>query len=99
MTTKIPTPPNTNRFYSTLLSPLDLRHFQLHPRRRGIMGDNPYNFTARSACEGESGQAPEESEGNLKPDPEGGTASVAREGDPTKLEYLTFDPSGMSTIK
>ena len=29
---------------------------------------------------------------------QGGTASVAHEGDPTKSGYLTFDPGGMSTI-
>ena len=32
------------------------------------------------------------------PDPEGGTASVAHEVDPTKLGYITFGPGGMYTI-
>ena len=54
------------------------------------MGDKPDKVTASLSCEGESGQAFEGSEGNLKPDTEGGTASVAREGDPTKSGYLTF---------
>ena len=35
---------------------------------------------------------------NYGQDPEGGTTSVAREGDPTKAGYLTFDPGGISTM-
>ena len=49
------------------------------------------------AYEVESGKAPKGGEGNLKPDPEGGTASVACEGDPIKSGYHTIDASGMST--
>ena len=62
------------------------------------MGDKTEKVTARLACEGESGQAPGGSEGNLKPDPEVGTTSVVCKGDPTKSGYLNFDPIGMSTI-
>ena len=62
------------------------------------MGNKPEKFTASLTCEGESGQAPEGSEGKLKPDLEGGTVRVAREGEPTKSGYLNFDPSGMSII-
>ena len=62
------------------------------------MGKKPEKFTASLTCEGESGQAPEGSEGKLKPDLEGGTVRVAREGEPTKSGNLTFEPGGMSTI-
>ena len=62
------------------------------------MVDKPEKVTSRLACKGELVQAPESSEGNLKPYPEEGTASVAREGEPPKSGYLTFDPGGMSTI-
>ena len=65
---------------------------------KGEWVTNIRKVTTSLACEGESGQAPDDSEGNLKPDPEGGTESVAREGDTTKSEFLTYDPSGMSTI-
>ena len=41
---------------------------------------------------------PELGGGNFGKYPEGVNGSVAREGDPTKLGYLTFDPGGMSTI-
>ena len=44
------------------------------------------------------GHIPEVGGGNIVQYPEGGTASVACEGDPTKLWYLTFYPSGVSTI-
>ena len=54
-TTKITSPPNPNRLYSTLLLPLALRHCQLRPRRRGIMGDKPDKVTEILACEGEPG--------------------------------------------
>ena len=61
--------------------------------------DNGYEkVTERLACEVESGHTKGGSEGTLKPDPEGGTVGVAREGDPTKSGYLNFDPSGMYTI-
>ena len=62
------------------------------------MGDKPEKVTAILASEGELLNSPEVSEGNLKPYPKGGTASVARKGDPTKSNYLTFDPDGVSTI-
>ena len=62
------------------------------------MGDKPDKVTEILACEGEPGQDPEGSEGNLKPYTEGGTASVARQGEPDKSGYLNFDPSGMYTI-
>ena len=61
------------------------------------MGKKPDQFTAILDCEVEPGQASGGSEGNLKPDPEGGTASVAREGEPTKSVYLTFDPTAFAT--
>ena len=54
------------------------------------MGDKTDKFTAILDFEGESGQAPGTNEGNLKPDPEGGTTSVACEGEPTKSGYLIF---------
>ena len=63
------------------------------------MGGKPEKFTASLACEVESGQAPGGSEGNFKPDPKGGSVSVAREGEPTKSGCLNFDPSGISTIR
>ena len=62
------------------------------------MGKKPEKVTASLACEQELGHSPEVSEGNLKKYPEEGTASVAREGEPTKSGYLTFHPSGMPTI-
>ena len=62
------------------------------------MGDRPYKVTASLAFKGGSVQVPEGSEGNFKPDPEGGTASVDHEGDPTKSGYLNFDSSGVSKI-
>ena len=45
------------------------------------MGDNYEKVAAILACEGELGQALEEIKGNLKPYPEGGTASVSRKVD------------------
>ena len=97
-TKNIPSPPKPNIFYFTLLLPLALRYFQHHPYQQERMGDKPEKFTACLTCKGESGQAPEGSEGNLKPDPEGGTASVHCEGDPTKSVYISFDPIRISTI-
>ena len=47
---------------------------------------------------GEVRHVPEGGGGNLVEDPEGGTASVASDGEPTKSGYLTFDPVEMSTI-
>ena len=96
--TKLSSPPNTNRFYYTLLLPLLSQYFQLRPRRRGRMGDKPDKVASSLSCEGKSEPAPEGREGTLKTYIEGGTASVDREGVPTKLVYLTFYPSGMSTI-
>ena len=41
---------------------------------------------------------PEEGGGNFAQDPAGGTVRVAREGDTTKLGYLTFGSGIMYTI-
>ena len=62
------------------------------------MGDKPEKVTASLSCEVELGQAPKGSEVNLKPDTEGGTASVFRKRYPTKSGYLTFDTGGVSII-
>ena len=45
--------------------------------------------------QGRVGHVPSGGASNFKPDPVGGTASVYREGGPTKLEYLIFDPGGI----
>ena len=62
------------------------------------MCDKPEKVSSSLNCKGELGQAPDISEGNLKPYLEEVTASVAREGQPTKSGYLTFDSGGISTI-
>ena len=62
------------------------------------MDDNYERVAAILACEGELGQALEESEGNIKPYPEGGTASVSRKGYAIKSGYLTFYPGSVSTM-
>ena len=62
------------------------------------MGDKYEKVAAILAFEGELGQALKESEGNLKPYPEGGTASVSRKGYTTKSGYLTFNPGSVSTM-
>ena len=62
------------------------------------MSEKPDKVTATLACQGEPGQAPEGTEEDLKPDPEGGTTSVAHEGERTMSGYPTFDPSWISTI-
>ena len=71
----------------------------MRPHQQDRMHDKPEKVKESLAFERELVQAPEGSEGNLKPDPEGGNASVACEGEPTKSVYLTFDPSGISKIK
>ena len=43
------------------------------------MGDKPKKITENLTCKGELGQAPEGSEGKLKPYPNGRTASVDNE--------------------
>ena len=48
--------------------------------------------------EGKVGHVPEGGGRNFEQYSEGGTSSVDREGDPTKLGYLTFDSGEMSTI-
>ena len=48
--------------------------------------------------EGEVGHVPEGGGGKFEKYPEGGTTSVSRKGETTELEYLTFDPGGLSTI-
>ena len=78
--------------------PLALQYFQLNPRQQGRICDKLEKVTEILACGVESGQAPGVSEGNIKPNPEVGTASVAGKGKPAKSGYLTFYPSGMSTI-
>ena len=62
------------------------------------MSDKTEKVTAILDYEVEFGHAQEGSEGNLKTDCEGGTASVARKGDLTKSGYFTFYPGGVSTI-
>ena len=49
------------------------------------------------AREGELRHIPEEGGKHFGQDPEGGTASVAREREPTKSGYLNFDPGEMYT--
>ena len=45
------------------------------------------------------GHVPEGGSVKFEKYPERGTVSVAREGDPTKSGYLTFDLGGLSTTK
>ena len=58
----------------------------------------PDRVTASVAHNVEVRHVPEGGGGNFEKYPKGVTASVAREGDPTKSGYLNFDPGGMSTI-
>ena len=50
------------------------------------------------AWEGEVGHDPEGGSRKFEQDPEGGTASVANKGYPTKSGYSTFEPGGMPTF-
>ena len=50
------------------------------------------------ACKEEARHAPEGGGWNFVQDPEGGSASVACKGYPTKPGYLAFFPGGMYTI-
>ena len=49
--------------------------------------------------EGEVGHISEGGGGNFEQDTEGGTASVDRKREPTKLGYRKFNPFGVSAIK
>ena len=62
------------------------------------MGDKYEKVAAILAFERELGQALEESKGNLKPYPEGGTASLYCKGEPIKLGYPAFDAGGVSIM-
>ena len=62
------------------------------------MGHTPERFAASVAYEGEVKHVPEDGGGKFGQYTEGGTASVAREGDHTKSGYFTFDPGGMYKI-
>ena len=62
------------------------------------MDDKYKKVAAILAFEGELGQAPEKSDGNLIPYPEGGNASVSRKGYAIKSGYLTFYPGSVSTM-
>ena len=97
-TTKTTRPTKHSNLFSTFLSPLALQQCQLHPHRRGIVGHAPDRVTARVAHQGEARQVPEIGGGKFRQYPEGGTASVDLQGDPTKSGYLNFDLGGMSTI-
>ena len=96
--TKTPRPTNPYNLISTLLSPLVLWQFQLLPRRQGRVGHAEERLAASVDCEGELRHIPEGGRRKFGKYTEGVTISVAREGDPTKLGYLAFDPGGLSTI-
>ena len=72
--------------------------FSILNEKNKSMGDKYEKVAAILACKEELGKALEESEGNLKPYPEGGTASVSRNGDAIKSGYLTFYPGSVSTM-
>ena len=68
-------------------APTPPRESRTHTRER---------VTASVAREEELGYVPEVGGGNFEQDTEGGTASVAHEGYPTKSGYLNFVPGGIS---
>ena len=59
------------------------------------MHDKPEKVKESLAFERELVQAPEGSEGNLKPDPEGNTQVRSAKGKPTNSGYLILDPRGV----
>ena len=62
------------------------------------MGYAPEIFASSVAHKGEVIQIPEGGGVKFGQNHQGGTASVAHEGDPTNSGYLNFDPGGISTI-
>ena len=98
-TKKTHSPTNISNRLSTFLSPLASCQCQLCTRCRGRVGHPVERVAAIVSCEGEVGHLPEGCGGNFEQDIEGGTVSVAREGDPKNSGYLTFEPDGMTTIK
>ena len=96
---KNPSPTNPSDVFSTLLSLLALRKYQLWPCYLERVGHPQERVKAIMASEGEMRNVPEGGGENFGQDPELGTGSVAWEGDTTKSDYLNFDPGGMSTIK
>ena len=98
-TTKIPRTTNISSLLSTLESPLASQQSQIQPFCRGRLVHTPKRVIESVDRERELGHVLYGGGGNFEQYPEGGTTIVAHEGDPTKSEYLTFDPGGISTIK
>ena len=97
-TTKTPRPTKPSNLISVFLSPLASWQCQLRAYRQGRLGRNPEISASRVDRGGELRHVSEGGGGNFGQDPEGGTSSVALEGELTKSGYLTFDPYGISTI-
>ena len=94
----MPRPTNTSTLIYTLLSPLASRQNQLFPCRQEKLCHTLEGYTARVDLEEEVRNTLYEGSGVYTPYPEGGTASVAHEGDTTKSAYLTFEICGMYKI-
>ena len=90
-------PTKPYNLFSTLLSPLELQQCQLRPHHQRKVGHAPDRVTARVAHQGEARHVSEGGGGKFGQYPEGGTASVDLQGDPTKSGYLNFEPGGMYT--
>ena len=97
-TTKTTRTTETSSLISTFLYSLALLKFQLNPHCQGRVGHAPETVAEVMACEVEVRHVPEVGGRNFGQDPEGGTASVAHEGDPSNLRYIAFDPGGISKI-
>ena len=69
------------------------------PRRQGRVGHDPERVKASVDCKGKVKHVPDGGGVNFGQYTEGGTASVAREGDTTKPGWVNFDPGGKYTIK
>ena len=75
--TKIPRPTNPSNLFSTLLSLLALRQYQLHPCYLERVVQPQERVKAIIASEGEVRHVPEGGGENFGQDPEVGTGSVA----------------------
>ena len=89
---------NTSNLLYTLSSLLSSWQYQLRPYHQERVGHARERVTENVSCKGEVGNAPEGGGRTFEQYPEGGTVGVAREGDTTNPGYITFDPSGISTI-
>ena len=70
----------------------------MFPHHRGRVGRGPERVTAILDFEVELGNISYRSGGNLDQDTEGGTASMANEGYPTKSDYFDFYSGGLFII-